>query len=57
MTIDIYDDACKAAQGIGSRAENPTDIVGDDCITNLADFAELARYWLIDNALKAPVEK
>ena len=57
MSIDVYDDACKAAIGKGLRAENPTDIVGDDCVTDLADLAEMARKWLDGDALQGPVPK
>ena len=58
MTIDVYDDACLAARiGKGLAAENPTDIVGDDCITNLKDFAVMAAAWLNDIRLTAPVPK
>ena len=46
MTIDVYDDACKASIGSG-RALNPGDIDGD-CITNLKDLAILAETWLLD---------
>jgi len=56
MTIDVYDDACKAAIGKGLAADNPTDIDGN-CITGLADFAVMATKWLTDNALTAPVAK
>ncbi len=57
MTIDVYDDACKATLGAGKRADNPTDIAGDDCITNLEDFAVMAAKWLNDTGLTAPVPK
>ena len=57
MTIDVYDDACKATLGAGKRADNPTDIVGDDCITNFEDFAAMAKKWLVDKSLTAPVVK
>jgi hypothetical protein len=54
MTIDVYDDACKAAIGAGLDPIEPTDLDGN-CITNLADFAVLALDWLDDYALTEPV--
>jgi len=57
MRINVYDDACLAAIGKGLTADNPTDLVGDDCITDLEDLAEMAKKWLTGNALKAPVAK
>lgn len=56
MTIDVYDDACKAAIGKGLAADNPTDLSGD-CVTGLEDFAVLASTWLNDNALTAAQPK
>jgi hypothetical protein len=56
MTIDVYDDSCEAAKGIGAVEFDPTDI-DENCITNLADFAELAATWLVDYILTAPVPK
>lgn len=55
LKIHVYDDACKATRmGLGLADDNPTDFVGDDCITNLEDFAVLALTWLNDNRLPAP---
>ena len=51
MKIDVYDDACLAAIAAGKKADNPTDIAGDDCLTNLADFAALAKTWLANKGL------
>jgi hypothetical protein len=56
MQIDVYDTACEAAIGKGLAADNPTDI-NSDCITGLADFAELAFRWLDGEALPAAVKK
>jgi hypothetical protein len=56
MTIDVYDDACKAALGKGLAADNPTDL-DENCITSFGDFAEMVKKWLVDNALQEPVAK
>jgi hypothetical protein len=56
MQIDVYDTACKAAIGKGLAADNPTDLDGN-CITDLADFAELALRWLDEEVLPAPIKK
>ncbi len=56
MTIDVYDDFCKAAEGAGTLEFDPTDFDAN-CITNLEDFAELAAAWLDYYTLAAPVEK
>jgi len=50
MTIDVYDDACKAMIGAGEGAVDPADIDGN-CTTNLADFAVVAETWLIDHGV------
>jgi hypothetical protein len=71
MTIDVYDDACKAAIGAGATYD-PSD-TDKNCITdvkdlgalttswpvssNLEDYAALAAKWLVDYALTAPVPK
>ena len=59
MEIDVYDNACQMAViGQGKSADNPTDIAGDDCVTSLKDFAELAKKWLDDTSgLSGPVKK
>jgi hypothetical protein len=54
MTIDVYDDACKATIGAGLAGDNPTDIDGN-CITGFGDLAVMAAKWLNDNALTEPV--
>jgi len=54
MTIDVYDDACKATIGAGLAADNPTDF-DENCITGFGDIAEMAKKWLIDNALTEAV--
>jgi hypothetical protein len=47
MTIDVYDDACKAAKGIGTVKYDSTDL-NQDCITDFEDFALMATAWLYD---------
>ena len=56
MTIDVYDDACLAAIGMGLAADNPGDVDGN-CITDFKDFALMATTWLTDYELTAPVAK
>jgi hypothetical protein len=56
MTIDVYDDACKAAIGKGLAADNPGDFDGN-CITSFADLAVMATKWLNDTGLTGPVAK
>jgi len=56
LTIDVYDDACEAAKGIGLKAVNPGDLDGN-CITDANDLNILAEEWLNDTALAGPVPK
>ena len=56
MTMDVYDDACKAAIGKGTAVDNPADFDGN-CITDFKDFAVMATTWLDDYALTEPVAK
>ena len=57
MRIDVYDTACLATIGIGLTEDHPTDLVGDDCITDIEDFAEMAAKWLNDTGLPEPIAK
>jgi hypothetical protein len=50
MTIDVYDDACKAALGKGLDPIGPADFDAN-CITDLRDYAVLAATWLVDYKL------
>ena len=56
MTIDAYDDACKAAIGKGLAADNPTDLDGN-CITNFRDVALMTVTWLNGTGLTTPVSQ
>jgi outer membrane protein assembly factor BamB len=57
MTIDVYDDACKATIiGKGLAADNPTDL-DNNCITDLKDLSMMLTTWLVNYALPAPVPK
>jgi hypothetical protein len=58
MEIDVYDDACLAAQVVSSPSKpfDPSDF-DENCTTNLIDYAILAAKWLVDYALTAPVVK
>jgi len=56
MTVDVYDDACFAAEAAGTLVIDPTDI-DENCITNFGDFAVMATTWLDDYTLTGPVAK
>jgi hypothetical protein len=56
MTIDVYDDACKAAIGKGLAADNPGDFDGN-CVTDFEDLALMATKWLDDTGLAGPQPK
>lgn len=57
MSIDVYDNACKAGRiGLG-RPKDTTDIAGDDCLTDLLDLAAIAEAWLNNSSLETPVAK
>ena len=56
MTIDVYDNNCLAAKAAGLAEIDPGDI-NADCITNIADLAEMALTWLVDYTLTEPGEK
>jgi hypothetical protein len=55
MTIDVYDDACKAAIGKDLASGQPAYISGN-CIADLGDLVEMAAAWLVDYTLTAPQE-
>ncbi len=55
MKIDVYPDACAAK--LGADLREVTDLVGDDCITDLPDLDELLKTWTVDNALTEPWAK
>jgi hypothetical protein len=56
MTIDVYDDACQAAIGMGLATDYPGDF-DRNCVINFDDFALMATAWLDDNSLTEPVPK
>ena len=56
MFIDVYDDACAAANAFSPMTYDKGDI-NQDCITNLKDLAEMALTWLNDYRLSGPVVK
>jgi hypothetical protein len=56
MTIDVYDDACLAALGLGLATIDTTDLDGN-CITAFPDFALMAATWLDDYTLTEAVAK
>lgn len=55
MTIDVYDDACKATVAVGGVLD-PADI-NADCIVNIKDLALMAETWFVDISLPGPVVK
>jgi hypothetical protein len=56
MTIDVYDDACKAAKGAGLADIDEADF-NANCITGLEDLAQMAIAWLVDYTIKGPVPR
>ena len=56
MTIDLYDDGCKAANADGTLEYDSTDF-NQDCNTDLEDLAELAAAWLSDYTTTVPIVK
>ena len=52
MEIDVYPDGCAAWLAAGLR--ETTDLVGDECITNVADLAEWVKTWPDHNAFTEP---
>ena len=56
MTIDVYEDACKAAVGAGLATIEPSDF-DENCITDLRDLAVMLAQWLVDYKATAPVPK
>ena len=56
MTIDVYDDACKATIGKGLAVDNPADF-DENCITGFEDLAVMASTWLDSEVLQAPIPK
>ena len=53
ITIDVFDDQCKAALGIGQAAIDPGDF-NEDCKTNLTDFVMIADRWLTSYEITEP---
>ena len=47
VTIDVYDDACKAANADDMHKYDSTDL-NKDCITDFKDFAIMVTAWLYD---------
>jgi hypothetical protein len=56
MTIDVYDNACKAAKGAGLTDIDETDF-NSNCVTGLEDLAQMAMAWLFDYSLTVPVPR
>ncbi|MCF7955572.1 MAG: sialate O-acetylesterase [Phycisphaerae bacterium] len=56
ITIDVYDDPCKAAIGKGLSADHPADLDGN-CIIDIVDFAEFALQWLSNDVPSAAIRK
>ncbi|MCF7955571.1 MAG: hypothetical protein K9M75_07210 [Phycisphaerae bacterium] len=56
MTIDVYDDACKAALGAGTVTIKSADF-NANCGTGLEDLAQMAADWMVDYSLTNPIEK
>jgi hypothetical protein len=56
LTIDVYDDACKATIGLDPSAIDPSDFDGN-CVTGIEDLREIAIAWLHNYSLTEPVSK
>jgi hypothetical protein len=56
MTIEVYDDACKAAVGIGTTVIGSSDF-NANCVTGLEDLARMVANWLVDFSLTGSVDK
>jgi hypothetical protein len=56
MTIDVYDDACKAANADGTLEYDSSDF-NRDCITNFEDVVEMVAAWLIDYTATVAIVK
>jgi len=56
MMIDVYDDACKAANADGTLEYDSTDF-NRDCITNFEDVVEMVAAWLIDYTATVAIVK
>ena len=56
MTIDVYEDACTAAQSLGTITFDPSDF-NQDCVTDVIDLAEFALTWLNSTGLASPQPK
>jgi len=56
MTIDVYDDACKAAVAIGQATIDPGDF-NANCKTSFEDIAMMAIEWFLDYSITAPIAK
>ena len=56
MTIDVYDNSCKAAINLDMVTFDAGDINGD-CYTDLLDFAMVVEQWLFDYRVTAPTAK
>ena len=53
--IHVYDDNCKAARlGFSLAGIHPSDIAGEDCVTNLEDITRLASSWQYYTGLTEP---
>ena len=53
MTIDLYETPCDVTTAVFPETIDQTDHT-INCITNLADYAVLAKDWLEDYALTQP---
>jgi len=53
VTINVYNDACEAAQSLLDYEPFPGDLNGD-CIVDDLDLAILQEDWLKDNSLTEP---
>jgi hypothetical protein len=54
ISIDVYDNACKAKLATLTGAESNAGDINDDCVTDVRDFGLVSAAWLINTELDEP---
>jgi len=54
VMIDVYDNSCAAAKGVGTAVAFDASDFNQDCVTDMADLLILADAWLVNYSLTAP---
>jgi len=55
VTIDVYDNSCKAAESVGMEGAYSQADFNKDCFINIKDLEAMAAVWLVDYLLTEPV--